>query len=92
MSRVDGGGEGKQDDAKAKAAEEAGQSSSKGGVSASPTDSLNDKLRYLNLREDEEEDVVLEEDLEELEIALSSWRWLGFIPIETSAMVLSMGQ
>ena len=41
--------------------------SSGGGGSTSNTEDLGDKFKYLNLREDEQGDVVLEEDLEELE-------------------------
>ena len=37
------------------------KSSSKAGTAASPADLLNDRLRHLNLREDDEEEVVPEE-------------------------------
>lgn len=64
-SRADGGGEGngKED----LAAVEAMPADGAGGSGSHPDESLDEKLKYLNLREDEEEDVILEEDLEELE-------------------------
>ncbi|KAF7098950.1 LOW QUALITY PROTEIN: hypothetical protein CFC21_100642 [Triticum aestivum] len=38
-----------------------------GGGRSQQEEPLDEKLKYLNLKEDEEEDVILEEDLEELE-------------------------
>ena len=59
-SRVDGGGEKIAGEAGVTAEVEAAKVA--GGSRSNREESLDEKLRYLNLREEEEEDEVLEED------------------------------